>query len=171
VATIFTRWSLSSWDSALVSTIHHNTFNSIETYTHSHSNSVTLSQLHGRSPTLTQWSRVQRDVPAVEARRRSMLQEAKQRDDTLVHAAMNAAPWKPDAEKRPRWYTHKVSHLGQQTGELPTSRRFRFQRWENSVTVHAARGWAHPLQTLQYPICFEPWVCFQGGGLPNPSSG
>ena len=90
-----------------------------------------------------------------------MLQEAKQRDDTLVHAAMNAAPWKPDAEKRPRWYTHKVSHLGQQTGELPTSRRFRFQRWENSVTVHAARGWAHPLQTLQYPICFDLGSAFE----------
>jgi hypothetical protein len=47
-----------------------------------------------------------------------MLQQAKQEDDKLINAAMNAAPRKPDPEGKPRLYTHKVSHLGEQTGAL-----------------------------------------------------
>ena len=55
----------------------------------------------------------------------------------------------------------------------PSTERFRCQlrgarrRCQNRTDA-GAETYAH-LQPLQDPILLLPWVCFRGGGFPNPS--
>jgi hypothetical protein len=40
---------------------------------------------------------------------------------------------------------------------------------QSDATPQVARGWARsPCRPLQEPILLLRWVCFRGGGLPNP---
>jgi hypothetical protein len=40
---------------------------------------------------------------------------------------------------------------------------------QSAATPQAARGWAHPpYRHFQDPILLTPWLCFRGGGVPNP---
>jgi hypothetical protein len=57
-----------------------------------------------------------RKLSAEHEARRQLFEQAVQADGEVIHAGMSRMPQQPDPVGQPRLYTHKFSHLGQQTG-------------------------------------------------------